>query len=42
MKWGRILKLQQVQVLKKRGDLVAILTALEPGDVLFIDEFIVK
>ena len=38
MKWGRILKLQQVQVLKKTGDLVAILTALEPGDVLFIDE----
>ena len=39
MKWGRILKLQQVQVLKKiRGIIVAILTALEPGDVLFIDE----
>ena len=38
MKWGVTLKSTSGPVLEKAGDLAAMLTNLESGDVLFIDE----
>ena len=35
---GTHIKITTGPSIEKTGDLVAILTALEPGDVLFIDE----
>ena len=37
-RWGRALQVTSGPVLERAGDLAAILTNLEPGDVLFVDE----
>ena len=38
MKWGRASRLPPGPVIERAGDLAAILTSLQAGDVLFIDE----